>query len=133
TGFVVDDAIVVLESIIRYLEKGLSPFRAAVRGLREVSFTVTAMSFSLVAVFIPMWLVGGLVGRLFKEFAVTLTVAVLISLLISLLLTPMMAAHMLHPTAYRAGAGTAGQGARPHSAYHRVAALMASFLGRLGD
>ncbi|HLR81830.1 MAG TPA: efflux RND transporter permease subunit [Paenalcaligenes sp.] len=101
TGFVVDDAIVVLESIIRYLEKGLSPFRAAVRGLREVSFTVTAMSFSLVAVFIPMWLVGGLIGRLFKEFAVTLSVAVLISLLISLMLTPMMSAHLLHPGAYR--------------------------------
>lgn len=101
TGFVVDDAIVVLESIIRYLEKGLSPFRAAVRGLKEVSFTVTAMSFSLVAVFIPMWLVGGLVGRLFKEFAVTLSVAVLISLLISLILTPMMSAHLLRPETYQ--------------------------------
>lgn len=95
TGFVVDDAIVVLESIIRHLERGLSPIRAAVRGLREVSFTVTAMSFSLVAVFIPMWLVGGLVGRLFKEFAVTLSVAVLLSLLVSLILTPMMSAHLL--------------------------------------
>src|SRR5690625_2305839 len=133
TGFVVDDAIVVLESIIRYLEKGLSPFRAAVRGLREVSFTVTAMSFSLVAVFIPMWLVGGLIGRLFKEFAVTLTVAVLISLLISLLLTPMMAAHMLRPAEYRAEAGSAGAEPRSPSAYQRVAALMARFLGQLGD
>jgi len=119
TGFVVDDAIVVLESIIRYLEKGLSPFRAAVRGLREVSFTVTAMSFSLVAVFIPMWLVGGLIGRLFKEFAVTLSVAVLISLLISLILTPMMSAHLLHPGVYRVagqtddeGAGDTGRGVR---------------------
>ncbi|HLS21451.1 MAG TPA: efflux RND transporter permease subunit [Paenalcaligenes sp.] len=133
TGFVVDDAIVVLESIIRYLEKGYGPMGAAVRGLREVSFTVTAMSFSLVAVFIPMWLVGGLVGRLFKEFAVTLTVAVLISLLISLLLTPMMAAHMLRPAEYRAGAGSAVAEPRSPSAYQRVAALMARFLGQLGD
>lgn len=95
TGFVVDDAIVVLESIMRYLERGYSPLRAAARGVRAVGFTVTAMSVSLVAVFIPMWLVGGLIGRMFKEFAVTLSVAVLISWLISLILTPMMAAKLL--------------------------------------
>ena len=95
TGFVVDDAIVVLESITRYIERGYSPLRAAARGVRDVGFTVTAMSLSLVAVFIPMWLVGGLVGRLFKEFAVTLCVAVIISWLISLLLTPMMASKLL--------------------------------------
>lgn len=95
TGFVVDDAIVVLESIMRHLERGLSPLRAAARGVRTVGFTVTAMSLSLVAVFIPLWLVGGLVGRLFKEFAVTLSVAVMISWLISLMLTPMMAAKLL--------------------------------------
>lgn len=95
TGFVVDDAIVVLESIMRYIERGYSPLRAAARGVRAVGFTVTAMSLSLVAVFIPMWLVGGLVGNLFKEFAVTLSVAVMISWLISLMLTPMMAAKLL--------------------------------------
>lgn len=95
TGFVVDDAIVVLESVMRYVEKGLSPFRAAIRGVRDVGFTVTAMSVSLVAVFIPMWLVGGLVGRLFKEFAVTLSVAVMFSLVISLTLTPVMASKLL--------------------------------------
>ena len=95
TGFVVDDAIVVLESIMRYLERGYSPLRAAARGVRAVGFTVTAMSLSLVAVFIPLWLVGGLVGRMFKEFAVTLAVAVLISWLLSLVLTPMMAAKLL--------------------------------------
>ncbi|HHU95318.1 MAG TPA: multidrug transporter subunit MdtC [Alcaligenaceae bacterium] len=95
TGFVVDDAIVVLESITRYIERGYSPLRAAARGVRDVGFTVTAMSLSLVAVFIPMWLVGGLVGRLFKEFAVTLCVAVIISWQISLLLTPMMASKLL--------------------------------------
>lgn len=95
TGFVVDDAIVVLESIMRYMERGYSPLRAAARGVRDVGFTVTAMSLSLVAVFIPMWLVGGLIGRMFKEFAVTLSVAVMISWLISLILTPMMASKLL--------------------------------------
>ena len=95
TGFVVDDAIVVLESIMRYIERGYSPLRAAARGVRDVGFTVTAMSLSLVTVFIPMWLVGGLVGRLFKEFALTLSVAVMISWLISLILTPMMSAKLL--------------------------------------
>lgn len=133
TGFVVDDAIVVLESIIRYLEKGYGPVNAAVRGLREVSFTVTAMSFSLVAVFIPMWLVGGLVGRLFKEFAVTLTVAVLLSLLISLLLTPMMAAHLLRPAEYRTSTQLRPKADASAFGYQRVVAVMAHWLGRLGD
>ena len=98
TGFVVDDAIVVLESVMRHVENGVKPFRAAIRGVREVGFTVLAMSVSLVAVFIPMWLVGGLVGQLFKEFAVTLSVAIMFSLLISLMLTPMMAARLLPDT-----------------------------------
>src|SRR5690606_12663015 len=95
TGFVVDDAIVVLENIIRYREKGVPPLRAAIRGAREVGFTVVAMSVSLVAVFIPMLFMGGLPGRLFREFAVTLSVAIMVSLLISLTLTPMMCARML--------------------------------------
>lgn len=112
TGFVVDDAIVVLESITRYIERGYSPLRAAARGVRDVGFTVTAMSLSLVAVFIPMWLVGGLVGRLFKEFAVTLCVAVIISWLISLLLTPMMASKLLRvrPSARLADQAAGGLG-----------------------
>src|SRR5690606_13837221 len=76
TGFVVDDAIVVLENIMRHVERGMRPARAALRGVTEVGFTVLAMSLSLIAVFIPLWLVGGLVGRLFKEFAVTLSVAI---------------------------------------------------------
>src|SRR5699024_10901945 len=80
------------------VENGVKPFRAAIRGVREVGFTVLAMSVSLVAVFIPMWLVGGLVGQLFKEFAVTLSVAIMFSLLISLMLTPMMAARLLPDT-----------------------------------
>ncbi|MEI9698071.1 multidrug efflux RND transporter permease subunit MdtC [Moellerella wisconsensis] len=95
TGFVVDDAIVVLENISRHLENGLKPFQAAVKGVTEVGFTVVSMSISLVAVFIPLLLMDGLVGRLFKEFAITLTTAISISLLISLTLTPMMCAYLL--------------------------------------
>ncbi len=95
TGFVVDDAIVVLENITRHIEKGMTPFQAAVQGAREVSFTVLSMSLSLVAVFIPILLMGGIIGRLFREFAVTLTAAVAISLVLSLTATPMMCARML--------------------------------------
>ncbi|MBC7203518.1 MAG: efflux RND transporter permease subunit, partial [Pusillimonas sp.] len=94
-GFVVDDAIVVLENIMRYIEKGYNPVRAAVRGVREVGFTVVAMSVSLVAVFIPILLMGGIPGRLFREFALTLSAAILVSLVLSLILTPMMCAHWL--------------------------------------
>ncbi|CNK45453.1 multidrug efflux system subunit MdtC [Yersinia aldovae] len=95
TGFVVDDAIVVLENISRHLEAGVKPMAAALRGVREVGFTVLSMSISLVAVFIPLLLMEGLPGRLFREFAVTLSVAIGISLIISLTLTPMMCAHLL--------------------------------------
>ena len=95
TGFVVDDAIVVLENIIRHIERGESPFRAALRGTKEVGFTVLSMSISLIAVFIPILMMGGLPGRLFREFAVTLSVSILISMIVSLTLTPMMASRML--------------------------------------
>ncbi|MBS0055765.1 multidrug efflux RND transporter permease subunit MdtC [Yersinia sp. Marseille-Q3913] len=95
TGFVVDDAIVVLENISRHLEAGVKPMAAALRGVREVGFTVLSMSISLVAVFIPLLLMEGLPGRLFREFAITLSVAIGISLVISLTLTPMMCAHLL--------------------------------------
>src|SRR4029434_2047752 len=95
TGFVVDDAIVVLENITRYLEAGESRMTAAYRGAREIGFTVLSMSTSLVAVFIPILLMGGLVGRLFREFAVTLTIAIGVSLLVSLTTTPMMCAQLL--------------------------------------
>ena len=95
TGFVVDDAIVVLENVSRYIEKGMTPFKAALRGAREVSFTVVSMSVSLVAVFIPILFMGGIVGRLFREFAVTLSVAIGISLLVSLTTTPMMCSLLL--------------------------------------
>jgi multidrug efflux pump len=99
TGFVVDDAIVVLENITRYREAGLSRMAGALRGAREIGFTVLSMSVSLVAVFIPILLMGGLVGRLFREFAVTLTLAITVSLLISVSLTPMMASRFLRATA----------------------------------
>ena len=110
TGFVVDDAIVMLENITRHIEAGMSRMQAALRGAREVGFTVLSMSLSLVAVFVPILLMGGIEGRLFREFAMTLSVAVLISLVVSLTTTPMMCAYLLaqrgqdeHGQLYRAG------------------------------
>ena len=97
TGFVVDDAIVVLENISRYIDKGMSPREAALKGSREIAFTVLSISVSLIAVFIPILLMGGIVGRLFREFAVTLSAAVTISLVVSLTTTPMMCAAILRP------------------------------------
>jgi hydrophobe/amphiphile efflux-1 (HAE1) family protein len=97
TGFVVDDAIVVIENITRYQEARLSPFQAALRGAKEIGFTVLSMSASLVAVFIPLLLMGGIVGRLFREFAVTLSVTIVMSLAVSLTTTPMMCAKFLKP------------------------------------
>jgi multidrug efflux pump len=95
TGFVVDDAVVVIENIARHIERGMKPFEAAVKGVREVGFTVMAISLSLVAVFIPILLMGGIVGRLFREFALTLSVAVLVSMVVSLTAAPMLAARLL--------------------------------------
>jgi len=97
TGFVVDDAIVVLENITRYREMGLSPLEAAFKGSKEIAFTVVSMSISLIAVFIPILLMEGMVGRLFREFAVTLSAAIVVSLVVSLTLTPMMCATLLKP------------------------------------
>ena len=95
TGFVVDDAIVVIENITRYLEMGMKPFDAAMKGSKEIGFTVLSMSTSLIAVFIPILLMGGIVGKLFREFAVTLSVAIAVSLLVSLTTTPMLCAKFL--------------------------------------
>ncbi len=95
TGFVVDDAIVVIENITRYLEQGLPPLQAALEGAKEIGFTVLSISISLVAVFIPILMMGGIVGRLFREFAVTLSVAILVSLAVSLTTTPMMCSRLL--------------------------------------
>ena len=108
TGFVVDDAIVVIENITRYLEQGMPPMQAALKGAREIGFTVLSISISLIAVFIPILMMGGIIGRLFREFAVVLSVAILVSLAISLTTTPMMCSRLLkhlrddqHGKAYR--------------------------------
>ena len=108
TGFVVDDAIVVIENITRYLEQGMTPMQAALKGSSEIGFTVLSISISLVAVFIPLLLMSGIIGRLFREFAVVLSVAIMVSLGISLTTTPMMCSRLLkhlreeeHGTAYR--------------------------------
>jgi multidrug efflux pump len=95
TGFVVDDAIVVMENVARHLENGMKPFAAALKGAEEIGFTVFSISISLVAVFIPLLLMGGIVGRLFREFAVTLSTAIVVSMIISLTTTPMMCAYLL--------------------------------------
>src|SRR4029077_964379 len=95
TGFVVDDAIVVMENITRHLEDGMEPFAATLKGAQEIGFTVFSISISLIAVFIPILLMGGIVGRLFREFAVTLSTAILVSMVISLTTTPMMCAYLL--------------------------------------
>ena len=97
TGFVVDDAIVVMENITRHLEAGMDSFSAALQGAKEIGFTVFSISMSLIAVFIPILLMGGIVGRLFREFAVTLSTAIIVSMVISLTTTPMMCAHLLKP------------------------------------
>ena len=99
TGFVVDDAIVVVENVAHHVERGVPPLEAALRGVREVGFTVVAMSVSLVAVFVPLLFMGGVVGRLFREFAVTLSVAVGISMVVSLVATPMLCSRLLRPKA----------------------------------
>ncbi|ERK07460.1 MAG: multidrug efflux RND transporter permease subunit MdtC [Pantoea sp.] len=110
TGFVVDDAIVVLENIARHVEAGMKPLPAALQGVREVGFTVLSMSLSLIAVFLPLLMLGGIIGRFFSEFAITLSVAILISLFISITLTPMMCAYLLKPHAPRAQPRLRGAG-----------------------
>ena len=122
TGFVVDDAIVVLENITRYLEKGETPLQAALRGAQEIAFTVLSMSMSLVAVFIPLLLMGGMVGRLFREFSVTLSAAILVSLVVSLTTTPMMCAYLLRPEQGRA-----------HGRLYRVSELIFEKLRHIYD
>ncbi len=96
-GFVVDDAIVMLENIVRHIEEGMKPFEAALKGAREIGFTILSITFSLVAVFIPVLFMGGVVGRVFREFAVTISVAILVSGFVSLTLTPMLCARILSP------------------------------------
>ncbi len=109
-GFVVDDAIVMLENIHRHIEEGMAPRAAAIRGAGEIGFTIVSISLSLIAVFIPLFLMSGIIGRLFREFAVTISAAILASTLVSLTLTPMMCARLLRPEA-----------GRRHGALHRAA------------
>src|SRR5436853_1739194 len=96
-GFVVDDAIVMIENIARYIEEGDRPFEAALKGAKQIGFTIISLTVSLVAVLIPLLFMGGVIGRLFREFAVTLSTAIVASALISLTLTAMMCAHILKP------------------------------------
>src|SRR5205807_3736161 len=103
TGFVVDDAVVVIENTVRHLEEGLSPLAAAIQSAGEIGFTIVSITLSLIAVFIPLFLMGGYVGLLFREFAVAVSVALILSLIISLTLTPMMCARLLKPEGTKHG------------------------------
>ena len=100
-GFIIDDAVVMVENIIRHIEAGERPLEAALVGSREIGFTIVSMTLSLIAVFIPLLLMGGLIGRLFREFAVTVSVAILMSGVVSLTLTPMMCGWLLRPAGTR--------------------------------
>jgi multidrug efflux pump len=140
TGFVVDDAIVVSENVARHIEDGMSPREAAERGSREVGFTVVAMSVSLVAVFIPILLMGGIVGRLFREFAVTLSAAIMVSLVVSRTATPMLCARFLRATGsgrstLAGGTAPAADTARPGSSGQSPAprAFLPHYFDRLRD
>ncbi|HXD84578.1 MAG TPA: multidrug efflux RND transporter permease subunit [Rudaea sp.] len=119
TGFVVDDAVVVLENITRHMEAGMPRMQAALLGAREVGFTVLSMSLSLIAVFLPILLMGGIVGRLFREFSVTLSVAILVSLAVSLTTTPMMCARLLRHDAKKIPGRLAQASQRTFDAVHR--------------
>ena len=104
-GFVVDDAIVMIENVVRFIEEGRPPLEAAYRGARQIGFTIISLTISLIAVFIPLLFMSGVVGKLFHEFAVTLSVAVIVSAVISLTLTPMMCGRLLRPHADERPAG----------------------------
>jgi len=126
TGFVVDDAVVVLENIVRRIEAGEAPFTAALAGSREVAFTVLSMTVSLIAVFIPVLMMGGIVGRLFREFAITLSAAILVSLLVSLTVTPMMCAYLLR----RPLSLARSPAAPPAAKWRRAARWLAARIGQ---
>jgi len=115
-GFVVDDAIVVVENIYRHIEEGMPSFQAALKGSREISFTVLSISLSLVAVFIPLLLMGGIVGRMFREFAVTVTASILVSALVSLTLAPMLCSRFMR------------HGNEPGRLYRKIEAVFDSIL-----
>ena len=120
TGFVVDDAIVMIENIARYIEQGETPLEAALKGAAQIGFTIISLTISLIAVLIPLLFMGDVVGRLFREFAITLAVAILISAVVSLTLTPMMCARLLRARARRAS--RAGSTAASGDVFERVIA-----------
>jgi HAE1 family hydrophobic/amphiphilic exporter-1 len=119
-GFVVDDAIVMLENIVRHIENGMKPYEAALKGAKEIGFTILSITLSLVAVFIPVLFMGGVVGRIFREFAVTISMTILISGIVSLTLTPMLSSRMLKPIRH----------GEPHNVFYRASEAM--FEGLLG-
>ena len=119
TGFVVDDAIVVTENISRYIEQGMTPMEAALKGARQIGFTIVSITVSLLAVFIPILMMGGIIGRLFREFAVTLSIAVAFSAVVSLTLTPMMASRLLKPESERTHGAIARMSERGFTAMQR--------------
>ena len=127
-GFVVDDAIVVLENIVRHIEKGEPVMEAAIKGTREISFTVVSMTVSLVAVFIPVLFLGGLIGRLFQAFAVTIGVAILVSGFVSLTLTPMLCSRWLKPKE-ETRSTTAGSTRSPSGSWDGSLALVRAVAG----
>src|ERR1700733_11999845 len=102
-GFVVDDALVMLENIFRHIEDGMKPMDAALKGAGEIGFTIVSISLSLIAVFIPLLLMGGIVGRLFREFAIVVSITIVVSAFVSLTLTPMMCSRFLSPHAHGHG------------------------------
>ena len=120
TGFVVDDAIVVTENIARYIEDGRAPLEAALKGAEQIGFTIVSITVSLLAVFIPILLMGGIVGRLFREFAVTLSIAIAVSALVSLTLTPMMCARLLRPSTTEARRASTSSPSAASTACSRV-------------
>jgi multidrug efflux pump subunit AcrB len=124
-GFVVDDAIVMLENIFRHIEEGMSPYDAALKGAGEIGFTIVSISFSLIAVFIPLLLMGGIVGRLFREFAIVVSITIVVSAIVSLTLTPMMASRFLTPEAHNHG--------RLYNAIERMFEAMVHFYERTLD
>src|SRR5436853_5440604 len=123
TGFVVDDAIVMIENIMRYIEQGVPPLQAALRGSAQIGFTILSLTVSLIAVLIPLLFMSDIVGRLFREFAVTLSVTILVSAIVSLTLTPMMCARLLHHK-------PASQQGAMYRASERVFESIIAFYGR---
>jgi len=133
TGFVVDDAIVMVENIVRHIEEGLAPLAAALKGARQIGFTLVSLTISLVAVLIPLLFMQGVIGRLFREFATTLAVAILLSLVISLTLTPMMCARLLRADTGHDGAGNGTRGARVQAWAERISTRLTALYARALD